>query len=264
MHRYKQIEYKAGAVIEIIKCVPRGCRSGVARGPKKSKEDMQKANMVQAARKLARKINANFKPGDLHVILTYRKENRPDAAGAKKILRDFIDKLREEYRKHGFELKYIHTTEYKRKTIHHHMIVNNVNDGKKTTKDYIRKFWKGRGSPKYVDLYDNGEYQALADYLIKETEETFRESPEKQRYSCSRNLIIPKPEKRIRKTKKGWKINPAPRKGYYIVQDSLYNGFDRLGYPYQRYVMVKINPCEEDWMPGVWLDAWDEGGGEDV
>ena len=249
--QYKQITYRAGAVVEIIKCVPRGCRRGVPRGPKKTKAEIREANLKQAARKLAKKINANFKPGDLHVTLTYKKEARPALEEAYKIIRDFIGLLRKEYRKHGFELKYVHATEYANKAIHHHLIVNWVNDGKTTTRDYIRKLWKGRGNPKYVDLYDTGEYQTLADYLIKETEKTFRESPEKQRYSCSRNLIEPMAEKRIRKTKKGWQKDPRPRKGCYILKDSLYNGFDKLGYPYQRYVMVKIDPQEEDWMPWV-------------
>ena len=62
MHRYKQIEYKAGATLEIIKCVPRGLRTGCDRGKRKTKEEIAKANMRQAARKLVRKINANFRP----------------------------------------------------------------------------------------------------------------------------------------------------------------------------------------------------------
>ena len=69
MHRYKQIEYKAGATIEVIKCIPRGCRKGADRGlgRKKTPEEMREANLRQAARKLARKINANFRPGDWHI-----------------------------------------------------------------------------------------------------------------------------------------------------------------------------------------------------
>ena len=172
MHRYKQITYRAGAVLEIIKCIPRGCRKGVPRGPKKTKKEIEEANLKQAARKLARKINANFKPGDLHVVLTYRKEDRPSAEEAYDIIRDFIKRLRGEYRRHGAELKYVHATEYGRKAIHHHLIVNWVNDGKMTTRDYIRKLWKGRGSPKYVDLYDTGEYQTLADYLLNVSEQS--------------------------------------------------------------------------------------------
>lgn len=235
--------------MEIIKYIPKGCRAGTARGPKKTKEEIREANRKQAARKLARKINANFKPGDLHVTLTYRKESRPSPEEARRIIRGFMKALRKEYRRHGFELKYIHVTEYAKKAIHHHVIVNWVNDGKSTARDYIRQLWKGRGNPKYVDLYDTGEYQSLADYLIKETEATFRQSPEKQRYACSRNLVNPKPERRTKKAKRGWRKDPKPRKGYYLLKDSLYNGFDKLGYPYQRYVMVKLKPEESDWDP---------------
>lgn len=245
--------------MEIIKCVPRGLRKGYDRGRRKTKEEIAKANMRQAARKLVRKINANFRPGDWHVTLTYRKTVRPDRQEARRELSRLLDKLRMEYRKHGFQLMYIHATEYENKAIHHHLIINNVNDGKRTTSDYIRKLWKNNGSPKFVGLYDDGEYQKLAEYIVKETEKTFRQadSPSKQRYSCSRNLITPRPQRRIRTTKKGWVMDPKPRKGYYILPDSLYNGTDKLGYPYQRYVMVKINPVPEDWEPASWMD---EGG----
>ena len=81
----------------------------------------------------------------------------------------------------------------------------------------------------------------------------------KQRYSCSRNLVEPKPRIRHRKTKKGWQQEPKTRPGYYVKKESLYNGFDKLGYPYQRYLMIKLDPEESDWQPGVWLEA-DEGG----
>lgn len=246
MHRYKQIEYKAGATVEIIKCIPRRRRKGeVSR--KKTREEMQEANMRQAARRLARKINANFKPGDWHVTLTYRE--KPSNEEAQKSISSFLDKMRDRYKRRGYQFKYVLVTEYKSKRIHHHIILNNINDGKKTTSDFIRETWKEKGNPKFVPLYDCGEYQKLAEYFVKETERTFRdeESPFKQRFSCSRNLVIPKPDVKLRKVKKSWEMNPKPRSGYYIVEDSLYNGFDWMGYPYQRYVMVKINPKDSDW-----------------
>lgn len=268
MHRYGQIEYKAGATLEIIKCIPRKYRKenrGI-RQPiiKKTKDEIQRANMLQAARKLARKINANFKPGDWHLTLTYRKEERPDRKTAQKYIAKFIADMRKEYSRHGYQFKYIQVTEYKNKAIHHHIVLNHVNDGKKTTTDYIRRFWKGRGSPKWVSLYDNGEYRVLAEYLVKETEKTFRDgdSPVKQRYSCSRNLVEPKPERRMKKTKRGWKQEPKARIGYYIDRDTLYNGFDKMGYPYQRYIMIKIKPEDSDWEPGSWPTR--EGGDDYV
>ena len=113
MYRYKQIEYRCGAVLEVIRCIPRGSRKGVPRSREegtKSKEEMDRANMMQAARKLERKINANFKPGDLHVILTYRREARPEKAEAQKIVKKFLAGLRDRYKKAGVPLKYILVT----------------------------------------------------------------------------------------------------------------------------------------------------------
>lgn len=252
MHRfkYRQIEYKAGITIEVAKCMPKGSRGG---DRKTSPEEIAEANMRQAARKLARKINANFKPGDWHVVLMYKKDSRPDLKQAQKNMKKLIDSLRDRYKKSGLILKYIHVTEYYKKAIHHHLIINNVNDGKKTTTEYIRELWKGdgKGSKHFTPLYEDGEYKKLAEYFIKETEKTFRssESPVRQRYSCSRNLINPKPTIRTREVKGMWKLDPKPRAGYYIDPDSLYNGTDRLGRPYQRYVMIKLNPTDSDWEP---------------
>ena len=250
MHKYRQIEYKAGATIEIIKCIPWSCRQGAQKGEKKkSREEIRKANMVQAARKLTRKLNANFRPGDWHVILTYK--DVPDVQTAKKYLDKFLQRLRTAYRKMAGELKYIAVTEFKAKRIHHHLVINRINDGKKTAADLVREIWRklGQGNPKFVPLYDSGEYQGLAEYLIKETERTFRdmENPWKQRFSCSRNLVEPKKTVETKKIKNAWEMDPKPRKGYYIQPDSLYNGFDLMGYQYQRYVLVKINPTESDW-----------------
>lgn len=249
MYRYELLEYKAGATREVVKHIPKRFRSNAVRGStvKKTKEEIEQANLRQAVRKLARKVNANFRPGDLHVTLTYRKETRPSPDEARKIIRQFVGKMRTRYRRAGFQFRYILVTEYENKAIHHHMILNQVNDGKKTSVDWVRECWRGNGNPKFVGLYDTGEYQKLAEYLIKETEKTFRKSPEKQRYTCSRNLIDPRPEKKVRKVKKMWEMDPKPRSGYYIAPDSLYNGFDKMGYPYQRYVLIKLKPDREDW-----------------
>lgn len=251
MHRYKLIEIKAGATLEIIKCIPGGCRKGAERSAvKKTKEEIQRANMRQAARKLARKINANFMPGDWHVTLTYKRGEVPTPEESKKNVHKLLEKLRKWFRKVGKAMKYVLVTEYKKKTIHHHLVINQINDGTDTTSDQIRKLWK-KGRPKFVPLYEEGEYQGLADYLIKETDETFREkeTPFHQRYSCSRNLVEPKVRKRMVRARE-WEMDPRPRKGYYILPDSLYNGFDKMGYRYQRYVMVKINPTPDDWKEG--------------
>ncbi len=255
---FEHIEYKAGATKEIINCYPKGYRKGADREipiRKKTKEEIREANRRQATRELERLMNANFRPGDLHVVLTYRKEIRPSPKKARKELKNFLDRMRGRYRKHGQELKYIVATEYLAKHIHHHLVINNINTGTETTADMIRKLWTERrgkdgirGNPKFVQLYDTGEYSQLADYLIKETDRTFRreDSAVGQRYSCSRNLV--RPEKKVtERPAKKWRRDPKPHKGYYILPESVYNGRDIFGYPYQRYVMVKLNPSEKDW-----------------
>ena len=220
---YRRIIYKAGATREIINCYPRGMRKGVEHNllGKKTSEEMQEANRRQARRKLERLINANFRPGDWHITLTYRGKASPSPEAAKKELTNFLERLRNRFRKFGYELKYIVATEYVAKHIHHHMIVNNINTGSETTADMVRKLWTQngpdaiRGNPKYVQLYDTGEYSQLADYLIKETERSFRrkDSAVGQRYSCSRNLIQPKKTTKD-KPNKTWKKEPRPSPGY--------------------------------------------------
>lgn len=253
MHRYRQIEYRTQRSIEVIKCIPPGYRRGEARGEKrqpKTREEMQRANMQQAARRLARKINANFGPGDYHLILTYRlgigkKE-------AQKCLTHFLTALRKLYRKSAEELKYIAVTEYQNKRIHHHLIINNTSLEGRTVPGAVRALWKENGGVKFIPLYDSGEYSELASYLIKETEKTFREkdSPVKQRYSCSRNLVTPVPEIRDKEVRTAWKEHPRPRPGYYLKPESLYNGRDRMGYRYQRYILIRLSPDGTEWEEG--------------
>ena len=61
-------------------------------------------------------------------------------------------------------------------------------------------------------------------------------------YTRSRNLITPVPKKKIIKRKR-WATDPKPKKGYYIVKDSIVNGFNPVtDYPYQHYTMRLIEP----------------------
>ena len=249
---YEQLEYHCGATIEIIKHIPRRLRGAGTTRAKKSAAEIEEANARYAARKLVRKLNANFRPGDVHTILTYDgKQGRPTPDEAREIIRLFHQGMRKEFRKRKAPYKYILVTEYENKAIHHHIVINQINDGKVTTNDLVRKCWRaagGTGRPKYVDLDDTGEYEKLAVYLIKETDKTYKKPGGfKQRYSCSRNLVDPQPEKRIMHVKGMWSMEPKARPGYRLLPDLTYNGSDKLGYPYQRYYMVKIAPSPEDW-----------------
>ena len=71
-------------------------------------------------------------------------------------------------------------------------------------------------------LDDTGNYKKLAEYLIKETEKTFRleDSVAKQRYSPSRNLYRPIAKREFVSEKELFD-DPKPLKGYYIPKDEI-------------------------------------------
>lgn len=241
---YFKTTVKAGRTIEVTKSFTK--RVGAATRGKKEKltpEEMQKINERNAERKLRLKINANFVPDDIFGTLTYRKENRPSPEMAEKYIDRFIDGLRKAYRKVGEELKWVCVTEYMSKSIHHHILVNHIE--RYDASKMIRKLWPhGRPGFKYLD--DTGQYKDLAAYLIKETSKTCKNNngARKQRYRCSRNLIMPTPKTEIIKKAARWLPDPKPVKGYYIDKETIYNGVDPFtGREYQRYTMVQIQKC---------------------
>lgn len=239
---YFKTTVKAGATVEVTKSYTKRVGTTV-RGKKKkpTPEEIEKVNQMNAVRTLRLKINANFGEDDPFITLTYRKEERPTPEQAKKYMKKLVDGLRKEYKKQGETLKYIHVTEYRNKAIHHHLLINHTKS--MDVSKLVRKMWKfGRPDFKYLD--DTGQYKDLAEYLIKETSKTFRENDggQKQRYSCSRNLILPKPKTKIIKKAKTWLPDPKPIKGYYIDKDTVYNGIDPFtGREYQKYTMVRIS-----------------------
>lgn len=233
---YEQKTTYCGKVIEVEKkkaVKSGGCKK--LRSPKlqPTTAQQQERNKRRAERKLTQLLNTNYGEGDHHQILTYRKEARLKPREAKKALEKYMRKLRELYKKHGAELQYICVTEYKNKAIHHHLIINNAVPVKE-----INQLWT-YGRPKYVQLDNTGQYKELAEYLIKETEKTFREpeTPYKQRWNSSRNLKKPVIKKKIIK-RNSWMQNPKPFKGYFVEKDSVYQCEQGdTGYIYQFYSM---------------------------
>ena len=240
---YFKASVKAGATIEVTKSYTR--RVGVKVRGKKEKptaEEMEKVNQANAERRLRLKINANFGVDDKFITLTYGKGvDVPDPGKAKKDIDGLLDKLRKEYKKIGEELKWVCVTEYMNKRIHHHLLINHV-DGQDVSK-MVRRLWKF-GRPNFTPLDDTGQYKDLAAYLIKETSKRYKadDGVKKQRYRCSRNLVMPKPKTEVIRRAAKWLADPKPIKGYYIDQDTVYNGIDPFtGREYQRYTMVRIS-----------------------
>ena len=192
-------------------------------------EAVKKNNMRIAVWRLWMLLENNFDSTGSHVTLTYAG-NEPTKEQAAADRKKMIAKLRKEFRRQGKELKYVVVTEYKNKRIHHHIVINSQDVG------LITKLW-GKGGVHFTALREEGDFHDLAEYLIKETEKTFREpdSHHRQRYSRSRNLIMPQ-TKRDETSLKEMMDDPTPISGYYIPKDRVrryehpVTGIDHLEY----------------------------------
>lgn len=102
-----------------------------ARGQKRQKrrkatpEEIAKQNQWKRERDVRRLIKWNFGIGDYWFTLTYKKGSRPPWKQMQKDMSKFIRKLRDKYKKYGWELKYIYRLEIgKQGGPHVHILVN--------------------------------------------------------------------------------------------------------------------------------------------
>lgn len=197
------------------------------------------ANERAARRRLKGLLIENFEQGDYHVVLTYAPDKRPEVEESRDLLKKFIRDCRSAYRKAGSDLKYIVTTEWQGKSIHHHIIMNDVAGFSKI----VAGAWT-HGGAHFTALYPDYDYDGLAEYMVKETCKTFRD-PDcayRQRYTCSRNLK--KPQEIIEVIKaNGWTKDPKVSKTLtaagYQISGEIDEGVDLFGYEYQRYTLKR-------------------------
>lgn len=247
MYMRNEWQYRKGELVEIEHYYPGNYGApGMPRAEKKKKtpEQIKKQNERNRIKFLQRLIIANFTKGDLHLVLTYGSRDKPGYEQAKKDLRKFINRMRTAYKKAGFRFKYIAVTEYGKKghALHHHLVIQDIATDRIDTIRLARKLWE-LGHAGWTDLYEDGEYKKLAEYIVKR--ETKQEG-EWSSYTRSRNMVIPKP-KRKKLYRRRWLPEPKPWKGYEIIKDSIINGENRFtGYPYQKYMMRRIGPERRD------------------
>lgn len=236
---YIKETYVTGAVIEVTKKFTYTYKGKATKRSPKAKETpetQKKQNEGIAIKKLRRLINANFKYGDYHLVLNYKKECRPKTPEeAKDDLEKFFRKMRTAYKKQGKQFKYVATTEYGKNSLHHHLVINCIDI------KIINDIWK-HGRPGLFPLDNTGQYEQLASYLIKQTKETFNDpnrQVHKKRWCASTNLEQPEPIIEIVKAN-SWREDPKPVKGY-MIEKCYSDVNDITGYPYQFYNMVKID-----------------------
>lgn len=253
---------KAGDTIEISKyyssrfnkkCKKRSKRVNI------TKEEQFKVNERAAAKKLRRSLNENFKPGDSHTVLTYRKNERPASNEAmREDINKFMRELRKIYKKHGAVLKYISVMEVGSKGARHHHIVMNMPECV-PVKEIMKAWTKGRVHINLLDDYPN--YAELADYLIKQSSHYFRmpDAMQKKRWCSSKNLRKPVVLYKDKIRDKGWynrievipkvipkKLRRKFKDEYYIDSDMTREGVhEKTQYSFFSYMLIKNNTIKK-------------------
>lgn len=194
--------------------------------------DQELINERNAEDKLRWIINNNFKQWDLHIALTYRKQDRPSEVEYLKRVQTFLRKLRTYYKKLDKPFKYIWTTEVgERGAIHHHMILEKID------LQVLQELWPWGKVQFNSYLDESGEYGALANYIIKNSRKAFYSSkfPSSKRYNASKNLVIPMPEyKRIKA--RSFRGPPKDNSVYEIIPGTLIEGIHGItATPWRRY-----------------------------
>lgn len=231
----------AGKTIRIDKYYSSRYGKQVTKGERQevTDEKQEERNRQNAIRRLNALLNCNFVDGDFHCTFTYQIKNRPGSVEeAKKNYSMLMRALGKAYRKEGKEFKYIAVTEYQSKSIHHHIVLPRIDV------TVLQKCWPfpERGKVLISPLNTDGEYYKLAEYLIKETDKTFKAGGMYgKRWNASKGLKQPVVVREIIEAKH-FTNEPKPLKGYYIKKDVDFelNSCDDYGIPKQSYIMVKI------------------------
>ena len=117
-----------------------------------SSDEMAEYNCIEARRKCARMVNANFRQGDLFLTLTFRE--KVDVEDALRLFRNFISRLKRLRKRKGYsELKYLYVVESKRKREHIHLLINKMDISMKE----LSEVW-GLGRVMVSILEPGGDY----------------------------------------------------------------------------------------------------------
>lgn len=237
MGYYKQT-VRAGRTLEIRKYF--SARMGVhsRNGPRKepTSEETRQSNLRRIEQRLRWLLNENFRDGvDALCTLSWRKGETPeDSREMKRLVTNFLRRLKTKYQKAGKELKYVYTMEIGPKGSRHiHIVLNDVD------LQELRGAW-GPGSVNVQPLNTDGQYGKIAAYFIKYSEKTERTEGQKvgRRYCPSLNLR--KPKIKIEHCVRSSFKEPQERKGWYIDRDYTTYGLHPIdGRPYSEVLYVR-------------------------
>lgn len=252
---YEQYTYRLRSSNEIeIKYRGNYGAKGEKRAPKAkaTPEQIKKQNQWKRETLVRRTVKLNFDPYDLWNTLKYPEGSRWTLQEVQQHLKSFFGKMRRRYKKRGQPFKYIYRLDISsRGGVHIHILINRLK-GETDTDILIQECWP-YGRVYYTNIYEQGGYEALAEYITKQPDEEmegqlslFPEEEQKafRTYNGSRNLIRPEPEKKhyARRTlRKLFEDGPTPTPGYYIDKNSIICGTNPYtGMSYYHYTEIKL------------------------
>lgn len=212
---------------------------------KPTKEQMEYINLLNKARRCRLRMLEYIDEGDYFGTWTYRRSERPpDMQTALKQFERSIRKVRNWYKKQGYELFWFRNIEQgTRGAWHIHFVVNRIPGAA----EVIAGAWDHGGT--YLTEIRNSEFcnedfTRLAAYMTK-SEKTKEKKADgslgkprlrEASYNHSRNMPLPDPE--VDKLRR-WKKEVKPKKGYYIAR--IHEGINpATGYKYRRYTMIRL------------------------
>lgn len=229
---------RAGRTVEYRKYfAPRVTGKGGPRMPrvKPTEETIKKANRRKSERDLRRLMNNNFDMKSWHVTLTFRES--PSIEDLQKAVVKYTRRLRILASRKNTEVKYIYVLGVGARARHAHMIISGL------PAEDISDAWK-EGHARLIKIYTEN-LRELASYFMKNAENSqkiMREQGLKpgRKWNASRNLVKPKPHKKIVDAKT-YRTEPPEHKGFYIDKDSIYEGISGFtGLPFLEYTYIKI------------------------
>lgn len=245
---YIREKYIAGETIIYRERMKRIVEKGKKRAPKSqpTSEKVWQNNLRYSIFKLTLILNANFKPGDLLLLLTY--ENEPEKEKAAVYLRNFFRSVQRKCKKEGIDFKRVAVTERRGTRLHHHIVCNNI------PMRIIKESWP-HGRIFHKPLWDYPNYADLASYLLKQAAKLYMEDGDisKKRYTTSRNIVIPEGIE-VEVNRGDIEAEPKPLKGYQIDEDSVQIYENEItGSICREYIMVSTNetPRIKKWRPGI-------------
>lgn len=233
---YIQKTVICGRYIITKKCFSLRYNKKALRSPnmKKTSEKQKEINKRNREEEFLATCLANFDIEDWYITLTYTREARPDSIkSAHKEFGTFIQKVKRYCKRHNIECLCCGKTEMPPSgAVHHHFMMN-----KAVPLEIILKYWT-KGRVKDIQRIYSMDDMKLVNYIAKG--EGAKHSVVEYKFFKTRNLKKPIIKRKVIKAN-SWTRVPKAKKGYQILEDSIFNYTDIVGFDAQRYIMVRRN-----------------------